>query len=89
MVRIVESSGFIRAYAKLVRRRPELREKLQEKLEVFVKNPFDPSLDTHKLSGHLKDSMAFSLTRKLRVVFSFVKPDLVTLEDIGNHDDVY
>ena len=57
MIRIVESSGFIRAYSKLVRRRPELREKLREKLrerlEVFVNNPFDPSLNTHKLSGQL------------------------------------
>ncbi|HWF44539.1 MAG TPA: hypothetical protein VG537_07850 [Candidatus Kapabacteria bacterium] len=56
---------------------------------MFIKNPYDPSLDTHKLSGNLKDSMAFSLTRKLRVVFSFVQSDLVVFEDIGTHDDVY
>jgi mRNA-degrading endonuclease YafQ of YafQ-DinJ toxin-antitoxin module len=89
VITIVESSGFIRAYSKLVKRRPELREKLSEKLKVFVNNPFDPSLDTHKLSGNLKDSMAFSLTHKILVVFSFIKPDLVTFEDIGTHDDVY
>jgi addiction module RelE/StbE family toxin len=89
VIRIVESSSFIRAYSKLVKRRPELRKRLSEKLELFVNDPFHPSLETHKLSGTMKDSMAFSLTHKLRVVFSFIEPDLVTLEDIGTHDEVY
>ena len=89
MIRIVETTGFERAYMRLVRRRPELRERLKEKITLFVKDPYHPSLKTHKLTGNMEPSMAFSLTHKLRVVFSLIEPDLVAFEDIGTHDDVY
>jgi mRNA-degrading endonuclease YafQ of YafQ-DinJ toxin-antitoxin module len=60
-----------------------------EKLRIFLADPYHPSLGTHKLKGTLKNSLAFSLTHNLRVVFSFLEPNLVLLEDIGTHDEVY
>jgi len=61
----------------------------REKLGLFLSNPYHASLHTHKLHGRLKGSLAFSLTEDLRVVFSFLTSEIVSLEDIGTHDEVY
>ncbi len=60
-------------------------------LELFVINPFDSSLKTHKLSGQLKDLWSFSIGYNLRVVFYFTKdkPKRAVFVDIGTHDEVY
>jgi addiction module RelE/StbE family toxin len=61
------------------------------KLDLFVSDPFEQSLRTHKLSGKLKDLWSFSLEYDLRVVFYFTKdkPKRAVLVDIGSHDEVY
>ena len=89
LMQIVRSSSFVRAYNRLVCGNPSLELLFQEKLAIFLKNPFDRSLKTHKLGGKLKDSLAFSLTHDLRVVFYFPQPGVAELENIGPHDKVY
>ena len=60
-------------------------------VEVFIKNPFEPKLKTHKLSGNLKGLWSFSLGYDLRIVFYFTKdkPQKAVFVDIGTHDEVY
>lgn len=78
------SSHFKRAYLKLdiaLQRRAEDREAL------FRKNPFDPRLETHKLLGKLRAFYSFSIDRKNRIVFKFVKSfDGAVFLDIGDHN---
>ena len=61
------------------------------RLELFINNPYDSRLKTHKLSGKLKGLSSFSIEYDLRVVFYFTKdkPAKAVLVDIGNHDEVY
>ena len=61
------------------------------RLELFINDPFDSKLKTHKLSGKLKDLWSFSIAFDLRVVFYFTKdkPKKVVFVDIGTHDEVY
>ncbi len=61
------------------------------RLELFIIDPYDSKLKTHKLSGKLKGLSSFSLDYNLRVVFYFTKekPTAAVLIDIGNHDEVY
>ena len=61
------------------------------KLEIFISDPFELRLKTHRLSGKLKDLWCFSLDYDLRVVFYFTKhkPKKAVLIDIGTHDEVY
>ena len=89
MIATVESPGFKRALRKLIKGDPSMQAAFHKKLKTFLSNPYHPSLGTHKLSGKLKGSLAFSLTYDLRVVFSFLEPNLVLLEDIGTHKEVY
>ena len=61
------------------------------RIDLFVTDPYNQKLKTHKLSGKLKDLWCFSLGYDLRIVFYFTKdkPKKAVLIDIGTHDEVY
>jgi addiction module RelE/StbE family toxin len=61
------------------------------RLELFINDPFDAKLKTHKLSGKLKDLWSFSLDYDLRNLFYFTKdkPKKVVFVDVGTHEEVY
>lgn len=83
------SSSFRRAFKKLVKGKPSLEDVFWAKVEIFVRDPYDGRLRTHKLSGKLHELWSFSVTYDVRVVLSFVEDDRAIFEDIGNHDTVY
>ena len=58
-------------------------------MKLFTNDPFNKSLKTHKLSGDLKDSWAFSINYSYRIVFQFIDDNTILLMDIGTHDEVY
>jgi len=89
MIEVSFSSAFIRAFNKKIKGQPDLEKIFYEKLQLFIENPFDPRLKTHKLSGKLQDMWSFSITYQIRVTFTFVKSDLVLFEDFGTHTAVY
>jgi mRNA-degrading endonuclease YafQ of YafQ-DinJ toxin-antitoxin module len=62
-----------------------------DKLNIFINDPYDSSLKTHKLTGKLKDLWSFSIAYDIRVVFYFTKdkPKKSVFIDIGSHDNVY
>ncbi len=56
------------------------------KEQIFKIDPFDKSLETHKLHGPFKNSWAFSVNNKYRIAFDFMDNDLVLFFAIGTHD---
>jgi addiction module RelE/StbE family toxin len=86
---IIWGSRFKRAYKKIVKQYPDIKEKLSDSLNIFVKDPFHPTLKTHKLGGPLRGNYAFTVGYDLRVVFKFLSKKEVLLETIGTHDEVY
>ncbi|MEH2376039.1 type II toxin-antitoxin system RelE/ParE family toxin [Nostoc sp.] len=66
---VVLASSFKRAFKRLVRRQPEL----QERLASLTADPFDPLLQTHKLKGKLSGAWACSVDYDCRIVFNFVQ----------------
>ena len=52
---------------------------------LFKRSPFHPSLETHKLHGKDKGAWAFSITRKCRIKFIFLKENSALFLDIGDH----
>ncbi len=89
MISLIWDAAFIRILKKWKKKHPHLIKTFQEVLSEFVKNPFQPSLRTHCLSGKLKDCWACSITYEYRVVFKFISKNKVLLIDIGTHDEVY
>jgi addiction module RelE/StbE family toxin len=84
------SESFKRAFRKRVKS-TEIESEFWNRLELFINDPFDSKLKTHKLSGKLKDLWSFSIEYDLRVVFFFTKdkPKKAVLVDLGTHDEVY
>ena len=84
------SSSFQKAFRKRVRY-TETESVFWAAVEVFVADPFDSRLKTHKLSGELKSLWSFSVEYNVRVVFFFTndKPKKAVFVDIGSHDEVY
>lgn len=56
------------------------------RLKVFIKNPFQKNLRTHKLKGTLKNYWSFSLKNGFRVLFEFSGKESINLLTIGPHD---
>lgn len=83
-----------RAFKRLIKRNPQLKPTIRQTLDQLVRDPFEPSLRTHKLSGSLEDVWSCSIDYKLRILFEFVDdPELdepaILLLNLGSHDEVY
>ncbi len=89
MINIIWDRGFKKIYKKKVKNDDELKNKFWDAVELFSKNPFDPRLRTHKLTGKLKGLWAFSVAYDCRVIFKFMDSDNVLLIDVGGHKEVY
>jgi mRNA-degrading endonuclease YafQ of YafQ-DinJ toxin-antitoxin module len=81
--------GFTRAYRKKVANSKKLKKKFEDSLSLFVINPFNPKLRTHKLSGPLEGSWSFYVDYDCRCIFDFVDDNTALLIDFGSHDEVY
>ncbi|HEY9640680.1 MAG TPA: type II toxin-antitoxin system mRNA interferase toxin, RelE/StbE family [Coleofasciculaceae cyanobacterium] len=91
---LVFSPSFKRAFKATIKRRPELKSKIEDRLRILAAEPFDPVLRTHKLKGQLAGSWACTVEYDCRIVFDFVENGETGLEeilliDIGSHDEVY
>ena len=71
MIKIAYSPAFARAYKKQIKNQSELQELFNERVDLFIQDPYHPQLRTHKLKGILKDFYSFSLDYDLRVIFLF------------------
>ena len=80
---IAYSPEFARRFKKLPR---EIKLKALVKEKIFRKDPFDPVLKTHKLSGKLADEYAFWVDFKTRIIFSFINSNLVCFHSVGGHE---
>ena len=82
-MQIIYSTKFEREYRKLT---PELKSSAKKKEKIFRKNPFHPSLETHKLSGRLHPNWAFSISYSYRIIFEFTSEKLIYFHSVGDHD---
>lgn len=82
-MRIWYSAKFERLYRKLP---VEVKHLAETREQIFLINPFDPRLKTHKLHGRFYGFLAFSLNYKYRIVFDFHTEDTARFHAIGLHD---
>ena len=85
---------FKRNFKRLVRKNPQLQEKILKILELLGNDPYTPSLKSHKLTGQLEGLWACSVAYDCRIIFAFKQDpittdELIVLVDIGSHDEVY
>lgn len=94
MMKIVWSSGFKRSFKKIVKKNPQLKERITEVIILLAEDPFIPSLKSHKLGGNLAGLWSRSVAYDCRIIFSFSDDEeileiFILLVNIGSHDDVY
>ncbi|MGL5804085.1 MAG: type II toxin-antitoxin system RelE/ParE family toxin [Xenococcaceae cyanobacterium] len=94
MTQLVWSPTFTRNLKRLLRQNPQLRTSVEKTLQQLAKEPFHPSLRTHKLKGELSNKWACSIDYSNRILFEFVKNSISGEEEIflltlGSHDEVY
>ena len=65
-----------------------LRKSVSKALELLKDDVYSVSLKTHKLHGSMGKSYACNIDYNYRIVFSF-DDELIYLESIGSHDDIY
>ncbi len=91
---LVFASSFKRSCKALIREKKGIELKISEKLNLLARDPFHPSLRTHKLKSKLSGAWAFTVEYYCRIIFNFVKnpessEEEILLIDIGTHDEVY
>ena len=90
MIRVIWSDKFISRYKKWARRHSDLKQVFKDKLILFEKEPFHPSLKIHSLRGKLKDVWSMSINYEHRLTFRFEENNTkAILINIGTHDEVY
>ncbi len=68
----------------------KLQEKCIERISLFAREPYHPTLRNHSLVGKLDGKRAFSVTGDVRIIF--IEEDgyvVVTFLDVGTHSRLY
>lgn len=90
MYTIVAPEQFLRQARKFFRRHPELKPRFAKVLRELQKDPFQPHLELHPLSGKLARCHAVSLTHRYRINLTLaITAKEIILLDVGSHDEVY
>ncbi len=53
MIKVVWNNSFKKAFRKLIKKNPNLQNKIIDVLNILAEDPFTPSLKSHKLTGNL------------------------------------
>lgn len=75
-------------FKKVFKRLPkQIRQKMEEKENIFRDNPFSLILSTHKLHGKYKNYWSFSVDNSYRIMFKFLNSNKTKAAfiDIGTH----
>ncbi len=87
------SNRFKKDASRILKKNPELREKLADTLLLLKSDIFNPALKTHKLKGELKGLYSSSWGYDLRIIFKLSGREedekVIELITTGTHDEVY
>lgn len=94
MRKLKRSPRFERAFRKFVKRYSSEGDAVKRALDQLSRDPFHPSLRTHKLKGKLSAALSCSCGYDCRIIFRLRKDspnedEYILLEDIGLRSEVY
>ncbi|MBZ1356621.1 MAG: type II toxin-antitoxin system mRNA interferase toxin, RelE/StbE family [Candidatus Nealsonbacteria bacterium] len=78
--------NFEKQYKRLRKRE---QRKTQERLELFLENPFDPRLNNHSLKGKYVDYRSINISGDLRAIYKFLSEEECVFVVIDNHSNLY
>jgi len=86
MIHILRHQRFKKDFKKLPK---PVQVKSFERLRVFVRNPFDPILNSHALTGVYRGYRSINVTGDYRIIFDPLDTYTVRLMRIGTHPQLY
>jgi mRNA interferase YafQ len=91
---LVWDKSFKKAFKRLLKKNPQLQDKVFAVLDLLADDAFTPSLKSHKLTGQLEGLWSCSVAYDCRIISTFKQDEelgdnLIVLIDIGTHDEVY
>ncbi len=67
-----------------------IKNAFDQKLRLFMQNPFSPTLNNHPLSGKLSGYRSINITGDWRAIYSEQKENnLIIFELLGTHSQLY
>ena len=81
-MKIAYTSKFVRLYKKLP---STLQEEVEQKIDLFKKDPTMLLLKVHKLHGKLAGRYSFSVNYSYRIVFTYLSTEEALFHAIGDH----
>ncbi len=89
MLKVRRTGKYEKMFRILVFRDPKHVALVDKKIKLFLKNPLDTRLRSHKLIRHMKGKCAFSITDDIRIVYKWQGRNIVRFLAIGTHPEVY
>jgi mRNA-degrading endonuclease YafQ of YafQ-DinJ toxin-antitoxin module len=86
---VTASEQFLRQARRFFKTHPDLKPRFAETFEALKRDPFQPSLGLHRLTGKLAGCHSVRLTYSYRVTLTLlISEHEIILLDIGSHDEV-
>ncbi|MEX2054346.1 MAG: type II toxin-antitoxin system mRNA interferase toxin, RelE/StbE family [Candidatus Colwellbacteria bacterium] len=85
-MKISFSSSFRKEYRKLPNK---LRNRVDERIVLFSKDPFNVLLHNHELKGKHKGYRSINITGDLRAHYYTLKKDSALFVKLGTHSELY
>jgi addiction module RelE/StbE family toxin len=80
------SKKFTKQYDKLSL---QLKDRFDERLEIFKKNKYQTILNNHKLHGEYAGYRSINITANIRAIYRELEKDHVSFVTIGTHTELY
>jgi len=78
--------NFEKQYKKL---KASEKQKVKERLQLFLENPFNPLLHNHPLKGKYTDYRSIDITGDLRAVFKMLSETEYIFVAVDTHSNLY
>lgn len=66
-----------------------LQEKIDQRLVLFMKDPFDSTLNNHALAGKYKGHRSINIDSDFRAIYELVNQNTAYFITIDKHDNLY
>lgn len=67
----------------------KIRRQFDERLTLFVQEPFHPTLNNHPLGGDRLGQWSINITGDWRAIYIFREKDTIVFIDIDTHSNLY
>ena len=77
---------FVKMHKRLPRR---LQQQCEERIELFLREPFNPMLRNHALTGKFEGYRSINITGSVRTHFKVLAADTIIFVRVGSHPELY